>query len=181
MSRVGLKPIALPSTVVATLDGHSLSVKGPKGTLNLRLPGGINLEQTEGILALSRKHDSKRQKSLHALTRALIQNAVTGVTEGFSTKLEIHGVGYRLNLDGSRLKLGIGFSHEVNFNLPEGITANVDQNVLTISGIDKQQVYQVASAIRGLKKPEPYKGKGIRFPDEYIIRKSGKAAATGKE
>lgn len=181
MSRIGLKPITLPSGVSVTLAGTTLKVSGPKGSLDVQLPRGISLNQDEQQLSFSRARNSLRQKSLHGLTRALIQNAVTGVSDGFSTQLEIQGVGYRLNLAGQQLRLGVGFSHEVSFDLPPGVAATLDQNILTLTGTDKQQVFQAASAIRALKKPEPYKGKGIRFVDEYVIRKSGKAAATGKE
>ena len=181
MSRVGLKPISLPSGVEINQEGMLANIKGSKGSLSVKLPAGITLNQSDGQVKLDRASDNQELKALHGLTRALLQNAIVGVSEGYSTKLEIHGVGYRMNVQGRELKLNIGYSHDVTFDLPADISATLDQNVLTLTGIDKQQVFQVASAIRGLKKPEPYKGKGIRFADEYIIRKSGKAAATGKE
>lgn len=181
MSRVGLKPITIPDGVDVSQSGVEVSVKGPKGTLNLTLPAGITLKQEQAVLSLSRASDDRRLRSIHGLTRALLQNTVTGVNEGFRTQLEIQGVGYKMTLQGKELKLNIGLSHDVRFTLPEGVDAALDQNILTLTGIDKQQVFQAASAIRALKKPEPYKGKGIRFVGEYVIRKSGKAAATGKE
>lgn len=181
MSRVGLKPIILPAGVEVNVAGNLATIKGNKGTLSVSLPAGISLDQSDGTVKLKRAHEAQELRARHGLTRALLQNAVIGVSEGYSTKLEIHGVGYRMNVQGRELKLNIGYSHDVTFALPAEVSATLDQNVLTLAGIDKQQVFQVASAIRGLKKPEPYKGKGIRFADEYIIRKSGKAAATGKE
>jgi len=179
MSRVGLKPIMLPDGVTLTQTGQRLSLQGPKGTLELTLPKGIKLEQKGQILSMSRSGDHKR--AVHGLSRALLASAIVGVSQGYELKLEIHGVGYKANVAGTQLKFSLGRSHEQTYDLPEGISAALDQNVLTISGIDKAKVGQVASAIRALKKPEPYKGKGIRFVDEYVIRKSGKTAVAGKE
>ena len=178
MSRIGKVPVKVPSGVNVSIDNGVISVTGPKGTLSQQLLADVTVKQETEELVVTRANDEKLAKSNHGLMRALLSNLVQGVSEGFNKKLEINGVGYRVNLSGSELKFNLGFSHEVVYKLPEGITASIEQNVITISGIDKQQVGQVAAEIRALKKPEPYKGKGIKYLDERIIRKSGKS---GKE
>lgn len=175
MSRIGKLPIKLPSGVTITVDEHEITVSGPKGTLKQFTMPGITVKQEDDSVVVSRVDDHPVHRSKHGLLRTLISNMVVGVTEGFSKKLEIHGVGFRVALAGSQLKMNLGFSHEVIYQLPEGITAAVEQNTITVTGIKKQQVGQVAAEIRALKKPEPYKGKGIRYQGEHIIRKSGKS------
>lgn len=179
MSRVGKLPIEIPNGVTITVDpnenGGTITVTGPKGTLTQFTLPGINIKQQDGIITLSRENDEPKNRAKHGLMRALINNMVLGVTQGFSKKLEINGVGYRVAMAGQGLKLNLGFSHDVNFSLPAGVNAVVEQNTITVSGISKQQVGQVAAEIRALKKPEPYKGKGIKYEGERIIRKSGKS------
>lgn len=178
MSRIGRQPIKLPSGVTADIKSDSVSVSGPKGNLSLVILPGIKVEQNGDQLIVTRSNDEASSKAKHGLMRALLNNLVVGVSEGFSKTLEINGVGYRANLEGQSLKLSIGYSHNVIYTIPDGIKVGVDQNILTISGIDRQKVGQVAAEIRALKKPEPYKGKGIKYSDERILRKSGKS---GKE
>ncbi len=175
MSRVGKLPIKIPAGVTITVDNDFVTVKGPKGELKQFTMTGITVKQEDDQVIVIRVDDQPEHRAKHGLMRALINNMVTGVTEGFSKKLEIHGVGFRVALAGNQLKLNLGFSHQVEYTLPEGITASVEQNTITVSGITKQQVGQVAAEIRALKKPEPYKGKGIRYEGEHIIRKSGKS------
>jgi large subunit ribosomal protein L6 len=174
MSRVGKLPIKIPSGVTITV-GDEITVAGPKGTLTQFTMPGITVKQEGEELLVTRVDDQPEHRAKHGLMRALINNMVVGVTEGFSKKLEIQGVGFRVALAGNQLKMNLGFSHEVVYTLPEGITATVEGMNITISGIKKQQVGQVAAEIRALKKPEPYKGKGIRYEGEQIIRKSGKS------
>lgn len=178
MSRIGKLPIKIPSGVTVTVEGRQVSINGVKGSLQQALPAGIAVKQAEDSVMVTRANDEPAQRSKHGLMRALIQNMVTGVSEGFEKQLELNGVGYRVALAGADLKFNIGKSHEVTYTIPAGITAKVDQNIITVSGIDKQQVGQVAADIRSIKKPEPYKGKGIKYVGERIIRKSGKS---GKE
>lgn len=178
MSRIGKLPIALPNGVTITVDPEFVTVNGSKGSLTQFTMPGISVKQEGDTVIVARDSDDPKVRSKHGLMRALIQNMVEGVSKGFEKKLELNGVGYRVNLAGSDLKLTIGFSHPVTFKLPPGVTAAVDQNLITITGISKQQVGQVAAEIRELKKPEPYKGKGIKYIDERILRKSGKS---GKE
>jgi large subunit ribosomal protein L6 len=175
MSRVGKLPIAIPNGVTITVDPDTITVVGPKGTLTQFTVPNITVSQENGILTVARINDEPKNRAKHGLMRALINNMVQGVTTGFSKKLEINGVGYRVALAGAGLKLNLGFSHDVNFALPAGVTAIVEQNTITVSGISKQQVGQTAAEIRALKKPEPYKGKGIKYEGERIIRKSGKS------
>jgi large subunit ribosomal protein L6 len=175
MSRIGKLPIAVPSGVTITVDQSEITVAGSKGTLKQFTMPGITVVQEEGQMLVTRIDDQPMHRSKHGLMRALINNMVVGVSNGFSKKLEINGVGYRVALQGNALKLNLGFSHDVIFDLPQGINAEVQANTITISGIDKQQVGQVAAEIRALKKPEPYKGKGIKYEGERIIRKSGKS------
>jgi large subunit ribosomal protein L6 len=178
MSRVGKQPITIPSGVTITVGDDKVTVNGSKGSLEQFTMPGIKISQSEGLLTVGRQNDERQNRARHGLMRTLISNMVTGVSQGFEKKLEINGVGYRVALQGTDLKLNLGFSHDVIYHIPAGVTAVVDQNTITISGISKQQVGQVAAEIRALKKPEPYKGKGIKYADERIIRKSGKS---GKE
>lgn len=178
MSRIGKLPIEIPSGVTITVDPDTIKVAGPKGTLSQFTMEGINVSQKDGNLVVSRANDEPKIRAKHGLMRALLNNMIKGVSQGFSKKLELNGVGYRVALAGEGLKLNVGLSHDVNYALPAGVTAAVEQNTITITGINKQQVGQVASEIRSIKKPEPYKGKGIKYAGERIIRKSGKS---GKE
>lgn len=178
MSRVGKAPIAVPNGVEITIDGANVQVKGPKGTLSQVLPGGITAELKDGEVVVSRPDESREARSMHGLSRSLINNMVVGVTEGYTTKMEIFGVGYRVAAKGKDLEFSLGFSHPVLIEAPEGITFAVDGTTkLSVSGIDKQQVGQVAATIRRLRKDDPYKGKGIRYEGEQVRRKVGK---TGK-
>ncbi|HMS50384.1 MAG TPA: 50S ribosomal protein L6 [Candidatus Saccharibacteria bacterium] len=175
MSRVGKSPIEIPNGVALTAEDGMLTVVGPKGTLSQPLLDDIMVSQEDGKIIVTRANDEPKIRAKHGLVRALLNNMVEGVTAGFSKQLEIQGVGYRVALAGSELKFNLGFSHDVIYKIPQGVTAVVEQNTITISGISKQQVGQVAAEIRSLKKPEPYKGKGIRYVGERIIRKSGKS------
>lgn len=178
MSRIGKQPIAIPNGVTITVDSEFVSVKGPKGELKQFMMPGIDVVVEGETVSVTRQTDEREHRSKHGLMRTLISNMVLGVTKGFEKTLVITGVGYRVNLSGSSLKLSLGFSHEIEYKLPEGIQAKVEQLTITISGIDKQLVGQVAAEIRSFKKPEPYKGKGIAYAGERILRKSGKS---GKE
>ena len=178
MSRIGKLPIEVPAGVTITNDGKTVSVTGPKGTLSQDLLEGITLNQDGNVLTLTRKNDEALYKARHGLMRSLINNLVVGVSKGFEKKLEVNGVGFRVALAGTNLKLNLGFSHDIMYPIPQGITITIEQNIITVSGANKQQVGQVASEIRAFKKPEPYKGKGIKYIDERILRKSGKS---GKE
>ena len=181
MSRIGRKPIAVPAGVEVKIDGSTVTVKGPKGSLtgtfNSKL--GIALEGNEVIV--TRPDDEKESRALHGLTRTLIHNMVDGVSKGFSKELEINGIGYKAAMQGSDLVLTVGYSHTVTMKAPEGITITVPApNKIVISGADKVQVGQFAAEVRGVRPPEPYKGKGIKYVDEYIRRKEGKAGKGGK-
>ncbi len=178
MSRVGRQPITVPSGVTITADEQKVTVNGPKGSLEQASLPGVSLLQNENTLTVTRQNDEAPTRAKHGLMRSLVDNMVIGVTQGYEKKLEINGVGYRVQAQGTDLKFNLGFSHDVVYKIPAGIQASVEQNIITISGISKQQVGQVAAEIRALKKPEPYKGKGIKYVDERIIRKSGKS---GKE
>lgn len=175
MSRVGKLPIGIPSGVTITVDPDTITVSGSKGTLTQFTMPDITVAQEGDQIIVTRANDEPKVRAKHGLMRALLNNMVVGVSTGFSKQLEVNGVGFRVALAGSDLKMNLGFSHEVIYHLPQGITATVEQNKITISGINKQQVGQVAAEIRALKKPEPYKGKGIKYADERIIRKSGKS------
>ena len=177
MSCIGKTPISIPTSVEIAIDGANIEVKGPKGSLNLVLTVGISLIQEDESLVVHRENDERQSKALHGLMRSLINNMIIGVTEGYSKKLELVGVGYRVQAKGkTNLEFQLGFSHPVNVSAPDGIEFDVPSPTeLNISGIDKQMVGQVAADIRALKKPEPYKGKGIRYAGEHIIRKAGKA------
>ena len=175
MSRIGKLPIAIPSGVTITVDPQNIVVSGPKGNLSQVQLEGITVKTEGDRVIVTRVNDEPKNRAKHGLMRSLINNMVVGVSHGFDKKLEVNGVGYRVAMAGNGLKLNLGFSHDVNFALPSGINASVEQNIITISGIDKQQVGQVAADIRKLRKPEPYKGKGIKYVDERILRKSGKS------
>lgn len=175
MSRIGKKPVALPSGVSANIEGAVLSVKGPKGTLTMPLADDIAYEMNDGAILVKPANDTKRARAFWGMQRTLVQNLVTGVTDGFTKTLEITGVGYRANMAGKTLKLQLGYSHDVEFAVPEGIEIKTpDQTTVEISGSDKQKVGQVAAEIRRWRKPEPYKGKGIKYRGEFIFRKEGK-------
>jgi len=175
MSRIGKKPVAVPAGVTANIEGRELSVKGPKGTLSMPLADEVSYEINDGGISVQPVNDSKRSRSFWGMQRTLVQNLITGVTEGYSKQLQITGVGYRANVQGKNLKLQLGYSHDVDYAIPEGITiATPDQTTVNISGIDKQKVGQVAAEIRRWRKPEPYKGKGIKYAGEFIFRKEGK-------
>lgn len=175
MSRVGKLPIKIPSGVTITVDSDWITVNGSKGQLKQFTMPGVSVKVEGDEANVKRESDEPKNRSKHGLMRALINNLVVGVSKGFEKKLELNGVGYRVALQGADLKLNIGFSHEVIYKMPQGVTASVDGNVITVSGINKQQVGQAAAEIRALKKPEPYKGKGIKYLEERIIRKSGKS------
>ena len=179
MSRIGRLPIPVPGGVDVTIDGQTLSVKGPKGTLNHTVASPITVERGEdGVLKVQRPDDERESRALHGLSRTLIANMITGVTEGYTKTLEIVGVGYRVQARGSDLEFALGYSHPVPVRAPEGITFTVESPTrLRVTGIDKQLVGQVAANIRGLRRPDPYKGKGVRYQGEVVKRQDGK---TGK-
>jgi large subunit ribosomal protein L6 len=175
MSRIGKKPVSVPANVTASIDGRILSVKGPKGTLTLPLRDEISYSVEDGGIVVQPANETKQARAFWGMQRTMVQNLVTGVTEGFTKKLLITGVGYRAASQGKVLKLQLGYSHDVNFDIPEGIEIKTpDQTTVEISGIDKQKVGQVAAEIRRWRKPEPYKGKGIKYDGEFIFRKEGK-------
>ena len=178
MSRVGRSPIAVPSGVTVTVEAGAVTVAGPQGTLSRPLPGAITVRQEEATLLVERPDDERQNRALHGLTRSLVANMVAGVTAGFTKELEIVGVGYRAQAKGpSSLELALGFSHPVFFDAPEGVTFEVPTPTrILIKGIDKEKVGQTAADIRKIRKPEPYKGKGVRYAGERVIRKAGKAA-----
>ena len=176
MSRIGRAPITVPAGVEVTLNGNHITVKGPKGTLERDFAPSISVAQENGVLSVTRATDSKQDRSLHGLTRTLIANMIIGVTEGFSKKLQINGVGYRCEKKGNEVFLKVGFSHEVSVKENEDIQLEVpDANTIIVKGIDKQKVGQFAAEIRGKRPPEPYKGKGIKYDYEVIRRKVGKS------
>jgi large subunit ribosomal protein L6 len=179
MSRIGKQPILIPSGVEVSIDGQQVSVKGPKGTLDLQVAEPITVARNDdGAIVITRPDDDRHNRSLHGLSRTLVSNLVTGVTEGYTIKLEIFGVGYRVQARGSNLEFALGYSHPVLINAPEGVTFAVETPTkFSISGIDKQKVGQIAANVRRLRKNDPYKGKGIRYEGEQIRRKVGK---TGK-
>ncbi len=179
MSRIGRMPIAIPDGVTVTIaENNHVTVKGPKGTLERTLPAEMEIKLEGSEVVVTRPNDLKKMKSLHGLTRTLIHNMVVGVTDGFTKELEVNGVGYRASKAGNKLTLNLGYSHPVEMEDPEGIESKVDGNKITISGIDKEKVGQYAAEIRDKRRPEPYKGKGIKYADEVIRRKVGK---TGKK
>jgi large subunit ribosomal protein L6 len=177
MSRIGKLPIEIPSGVTITVDSGVVTVKGPKGELSQFITPDVTVKVEDGSVVVTRRDDSKPAKSQHGLMRALINNMVTGVTKSFEKKLEVNGVGFRVNGGGQEIEMSLGFSHPVKYRAPEGVQLTVNKMEITVAGISKQQVGQVAAEIRSLKKPEPYKGKGIKYADETILRKAGK---TGK-
>ncbi len=179
MSRIGKLPVAVPSGVEVTIDGQQIRVKGPKGTLEHTIAEPITVERAEdGTLQVKRPDEERTSRALHGLTRTLVNNLVVGVTTGYEKKLEIHGVGYRVQAKGSDLEFALGYSHPVKIEAPEGITFKVETPTrFSVSGIDKQKVGQIAAVIRKLRRPDPYKGKGLRYEGEKIRRKVGK---TGK-
>jgi large subunit ribosomal protein L6 len=178
MSRIGKLPISIPSGVTVEVESDFITVNGPKGSLKQFTLPGVNIAVDDGQVLVTRVNDEAQNRSRHGLMRSLLYNMITGVSQGFEKKLELNGVGYRVNAQGADLKFNLGFSHDVVYKVPTTVQAKIEQNTVTISGSDKQQVGQVAAEIRALKKPEPYKGKGIKYADERIIRKSGKS---GKE
>lgn len=176
MSRIGRKPIILPQGVEVTVDQRTVTVKGPKGTLTQAIPEGIIIEQQDDRLLVERPEDTKKFRAYHGLTRALVANMVQGVSTGFERKLELVGVGYRVQMQGNKLVINIGFSHPVEVEPPAGIEFEVPANTkITVKGIDKQLVGNTAANIRDIRRPEPYKGKGIKYENEVIRRKAGKA------
>ena len=179
MSRTGNKPIKLEDSVTVTMTDNVILVKGPKGELQINVHQAIKVEQADNQIDVTRSSDSKMHRSIHGTTRMLIANAIQGVSEGFSKDLEIRGIGFQANMQGSRLQLLLGYSHEIYFDPPEGIEITAKRTDITVSGIDKQLVGEVSAKIRSFRKPEPYKGKGIRYKDEYVRSKQGKTVATG--
>lgn len=180
MSRVGRKPISIPKDVKVSITERALQVQGPKGKLETPVPPGISFSLKGEELSCQRQGDERQVRAFHGLARALAQNAIKGVTEGFSKELDIVGVGYRAAVEGSKVVLSLGFSHPVEYPIPDGIKVVVDkQTRLTVSGIDRQRVGQVAAELRRLRQPDPYKQKGIRYVGEVLKKKAGKAAATG--
>jgi large subunit ribosomal protein L6 len=179
MSRIGLAPIALPSGVEVSIDGPTVTVKGSKGTLTRTFADKVAVAQDDGVVTVSRVDDERESRALHGLTRALLANMVVGVSEGYSKELTLVGVGYRAALQGKTLELQVGYSHPVTMDAPDGIEFEVPQPTqIFVRGIDKEQVGQVAADIRAVRPPEPYKGKGIRYVDEYVRRKAGKAGVS---
>ena len=178
MSRIGNKPVVIPAGVTVDVKDHTVTVKGPKGELSYTFNQNITLVQNEGEVVFTRPDDSKENKTIHGTTRAVFNNMVVGVTEGFQRELELIGVGYRAQLQGKKLVLNVGYSHPVEFTPEEGIEIEVPSNTkVIVKGYDKQKVGELAANIRGVRPPEPYKGKGIRYVDEFVRRKEGK---TGK-
>ncbi len=175
MSRIGKLPISIPSGVTITVDPDTIKVQGPKGTLEQFTLPHVDVAIEDNQVVVKRKSDEKIARSQHGLMRSLINNMVTGVTKGFEKKLEVNGVGFRVSGGGQKIEMSLGFSHPVKYESPQGVTLAVDKMTITVAGINKQQVGQVAAEIRALKKPEPYKGKGIKYADEQIRRKAGKA------
>lgn len=177
MSRIGKRPIDVPSGVTATIDGQTVKVKGSKGELTFTLPEETKVEQSDGQLVVSMANDSNRARAMWGLSRSMVANLIEGVTDGFTKTLEIQGVGYRAAMKGKDLQLNLGFSHEVLYKVPAGISVAVGgqkQEIITVTGIDKQAVGQVAAEIRSYRPPEPYQGKGVRYQGEYVFRKEGK-------
>jgi large subunit ribosomal protein L6 len=177
MSRIGKLPISIPSGVTITVDSDVITVVGPKGQLVVPHLSDVTVSIEDGSAIVTRKDDERIAKAQHGLQRALLNNAVDGVTKGFEKKLEVNGVGFRINGGGQAIEMSLGFSHTVKYEAPIGVTLTVEKMTITVNGIDKQAVGQVAAEIRSLKKPEPYKGKGIKYADEVVLRKAGK---TGK-
>ncbi|MFC1483405.1 50S ribosomal protein L6 [Candidatus Margulisiibacteriota bacterium] len=178
MSRIGKKPISIPEKVTVSVEGNTVAMKGPKGELKRMLPDGISAAVKDGILEVARKNDNDEHRALHGLMRALLANALQGVHEGFEKVLDVVGVGYRFAKKGKGIELQLGYSHPISYDPPEGIELTVDgQTKIIVRGIDREKVGQVAAELRAFRKPEPYKGKGMRYSGEHITRKAGKAAA----
>ena len=175
LSRIGKLPIEIPSGVTITVDSGNITVEGPKGKLVQFITPAVDVNINDGVLTVNPKDESKQARSQHGLMRALINNMVIGVTKGYEKRLEVKGVGFRVASSNNELTMSLGFSHEIKFKAPEGVNISNDKMVIIVSGIDKQKVGQVAAEIRALKKPEPYKGKGIMYEGEQILRKAGKA------
>jgi large subunit ribosomal protein L6 len=185
MSRIGRKPLVIPKGVQVSITKDAVSVKGPKGTLNMKRQGttaAVDIKQAKDeeskadILVFERKGNLPNERAAHGLTRALVGNMLKGVTDGFTRELEINGVGYKAEIKGTSITLSLGFSHPIEFKLPEGVTAKTDKNMLILSGIDKEKLGGAASKIRSFRPPEPYKGKGVKYKEETILRKAGKTA-----
>jgi len=175
MSRIGKKAVAIPSGVTASVDGQTVKMKGPKGALELVLPAEVSAKLDKGSIKVDPRNETKRARSMWGTSRTLVSNLVTGVTKGFEKKLEITGVGYRAAVQGKNLQIALGYSHDVVYPIPTGIAIVTPKPTeVVITGIDRQQVGQVAAEIRGFRKPEPYKGKGVKYAGEYIFRKEGK-------
>ena len=180
MSRIGRLPIAVPSTVDVTIDGREVTVKGPRGTLSRTLHPDMTVSREDGTLVVTRPTEQKTHKQLHGLTRTLVNNMVVGVTDGYRKGLEITGVGYRATLNGKKLTLNLGYSHPIEIDPPQGISFEVENPTrLAVIGIDKELVGQIAAKVRATRKPEPYKGKGVRYAGEQVRRKAGKAGKIG--
>ena len=175
LSRIGKLPIEIPSGVTITVDSGNITVEGPKGKLVQFITPAVDVNINDGVLTVNPKDESRQARSQHGLMRALINNMVIGVTKGYEKRLEVKGVGFRVASSNNELTMSLGFSHEIKFKAPEGVNVSNDKMVIIVSGIDKQKVGQVAAEIRALKKPEPYKGKGIMYEGEQILRKAGKA------
>jgi large subunit ribosomal protein L6 len=176
MSRIGRKPLEIPKGVTVSITKDAVSVKGPKGTLNLKRHRDIEIKQEKETLVFGRTKNEGPSRAAHGLMRALVGNMLTGVTKGFERQLEINGVGYKAELKGKKVVLSLGFSHPIEYDLPEGIAAKVDKNLLILSGIDRQSLGAATAKIRSFRPPEPYKGKGIKYVEETILRKAGKTA-----
>ncbi len=175
LSRIGKLPIEIPSGVTITVDSGNVKVEGPKGKLEQFITPAVDVKIEDGVLTVVPKDDSQAARAQHGLMRALINNMVIGVTQGFEKKLEVSGVGFRIGMSGDTLELNVGFSHPIKYKAPEGVQVTTNKMEITVSGIDKQKVGQAAAEIRAIKKPEPYKGKGIKYAGEQILRKAGKA------
>lgn len=180
MSRIGIQPISFPENVTVASTKGSVNIKGEKGELTVAIPESITITSTDNTIVVSRANEEKLTRSLHGTIRALLNNAVTGVSTGWKRQLDLIGSGYRINHSGSNLELHLGFSHPVNMEIPEALEVKVIKNKITISGVDRQVVGQFAAVIRALRKPEPYKGKGFRYHDEHVRRKVGKALKSGE-
>jgi len=177
MSRVGRKPVLIPKGVNVSVNNGLVAVKGPKGELKKNVPQGVDVKASAGELVVTRADDTRANRAKHGMMRALVANMVKGVSEGFERRLEINGVGYRAEVSGQKLTMALGFSHPVNFELPKGISAKVDKNIVILMGIDREMLGETASKIREIRPPEPYKGKGIKYVEEHIKRKVGKTGA----
>ncbi len=179
MSRIGKAPVSVPKDVSVNLTGSEVSVSGPKGQIAMAIPHGIEITKEGDVLVVVRKNNDKPKRALHGFVRANVANAIEGVSKGWTRILELSGVGYRANLSGANLVLSVGFSHQVTITPPKGITFAVNEGKIVITGVDKQEVGQIAATIRAVKEPEPYKGKGIKYEGEHIRKKAGKAKAVG--